>query len=263
MDGGDRGCRFGASRARDPRARRSLGRLDDRPRARGAACAGPAEAVAGFCSASPNGQSSWRMRRRPWRSRRSPGFPSDQPSLRRRNRTPSRRSRACSSCRRRPADRRAPRSDRQSCSGKSATTAQRHSGAANPAPIGDRSRRCSGRSRRSMPTSTIRWACLKPCSTCWTSRGIPYDWTIHDYHTICPRINLIGARPAGIAASPTKPGATAAWPVLGDDQGRPVVRVDRGLAQAKRRPARRGQASLCAERRCLPPSGAIFSRIET
>jgi glycosyltransferase involved in cell wall biosynthesis len=50
------------------------------------------------------------------------------------------------------------------------------------------------------------------------TRGIPYDWTIHDYHTICPRIHLIGAR--GVYCGEPEPAScNACLSRLGDDQG--------------------------------------------
>jgi glycosyltransferase involved in cell wall biosynthesis len=51
--------------------------------------------------------------------------------------------------------------------------------------------------------------------------GVPYDWTIHDYSTICPRVNLIGA--TGIyCGEPDAESCNRCLAELGDDQGRPV-----------------------------------------
>jgi len=51
---------------------------------------------------------------------------------------------------------------------------------------------------------------------------IPYDWTIHDYHTICPRIQLIGAD-AVYCGEPEPAACNTCLSRLGDDQGRRVT----------------------------------------
>ena len=50
-------------------------------------------------------------------------------------------------------------------------------------------------------------------------RGISYDWTIHDYHSICPRINLIGSD-GRYCGEPDAAGCDRCLARLGDDQGR-------------------------------------------
>ncbi len=51
--------------------------------------------------------------------------------------------------------------------------------------------------------------------------GIPFDWTIHDYHAICPRIQLIGAQ--GVyCGEPSAAVCNACLNSLGDDQGSAV-----------------------------------------
>jgi glycosyltransferase involved in cell wall biosynthesis len=51
--------------------------------------------------------------------------------------------------------------------------------------------------------------------------GVSYDWTIHDYHAICPRIQLIGAQ--GVYCGEPEPAAcNTCLSRLGDDQGRRV-----------------------------------------
>ncbi len=52
-------------------------------------------------------------------------------------------------------------------------------------------------------------------------RRIPYDWTIHDYHAICPRIHLIGAR--GVyCGEPEAAACNACLSRHGDDNGNAV-----------------------------------------
>jgi glycosyltransferase involved in cell wall biosynthesis len=52
--------------------------------------------------------------------------------------------------------------------------------------------------------------------------GVPYDWTIHDYYTICPRVNLVGARRT-YCGEPDAGSCDRCLATLGDDQGRPVT----------------------------------------
>ena len=49
-------------------------------------------------------------------------------------------------------------------------------------------------------------------------RRIPYDWSIHDYYAICPRINLLGAR-GRYCGEPDDAGCNDCLSRLGDDQG--------------------------------------------
>ena len=54
-------------------------------------------------------------------------------------------------------------------------------------------------------------------------RAIPYDWTIHDYYSICPRVNLINADHS-YCGEPDEVGCNRCLAGLGDDQGRPVTK---------------------------------------
>ncbi len=85
------------------------------------------------------------------------------------------------------------------------------------------------------------------------ARGVSYDWTIHDYHTICPRINLIssGGRYCG---EPDEAGCNRCLAQLGDDCGR---RVTESIASWRERYARR----LAGARRVFVPSTDVASRL--
>ena len=50
---------------------------------------------------------------------------------------------------------------------------------------------------------------------------VSYDWTIHDYFAICPRINLVGASNS-YCGEPDVSACNRCLAQLGDDQGRPV-----------------------------------------
>ena len=54
-----------------------------------------------------------------------------------------------------------------------------------------------------------------------TEHGVRYDWTIHDYYTICPRVNLINADQT-YCGEPDAEACNHCLAKLGDDQGRPV-----------------------------------------
>jgi hypothetical protein len=54
-----------------------------------------------------------------------------------------------------------------------------------------------------------------------SERGVRYDWTIHDYYTICPRVNLINAEQT-YCGEPDAEACNRCLSRLGDDQGRPV-----------------------------------------
>ena len=84
-------------------------------------------------------------------------------------------------------------------------------------------------------------------------RAIPYDWTIHDYHTICPRINLIGAG-MRYCGEPDESGCDACLARLGDDQGRPL---GESITTWRQRSSRR----LLAARRVFAPSADVARRI--
>jgi glycosyltransferase involved in cell wall biosynthesis len=70
---------------------------------------------------------------------------------------------------------------------------------------------------------------------------VPYDWSIHDYYTICPRIQLIG-RSGVYCGEPDARACNECLAHLGDDQGRPVnapietwrAGFSRHLAKARR-----------------------------
>jgi glycosyltransferase involved in cell wall biosynthesis len=55
-----------------------------------------------------------------------------------------------------------------------------------------------------------------------TVQGVPFDWTIHDYYTICPRVNLINGEHS-YCGEPDEAGCNRCLARLGDDQGRPVA----------------------------------------
>jgi glycosyltransferase involved in cell wall biosynthesis len=85
-------------------------------------------------------------------------------------------------------------------------------------------------------------------------RGVPYDWTIHDYHSICPRINLIGSD-GRYCGEPDEAGCNRCLAQLGDDQGLPV---HESIADWRRRSARR----LKGARRVFAPSADVARRLE-
>jgi glycosyltransferase involved in cell wall biosynthesis len=53
-------------------------------------------------------------------------------------------------------------------------------------------------------------------------QDVSYDWTIHDYYTICPRVNLINGQ-RSYCGEPDEVGCNLCLTSLGDDQGRPVA----------------------------------------
>ena len=89
--------------------------------------------------------------------------------------------------------------------------------------------------------------------------GVPYDWTVHDYYTICPRVNLIGAG-GKYCGEPDAGSCNRCLASLGDDQGRPVIGDDHRLARAVWPPSGRCAAGLRPQRGCSPAAGAIFRR---
>ena len=84
-------------------------------------------------------------------------------------------------------------------------------------------------------------------------QGIPYDWTIHDYHTICPRVNLIGAG-LRYCGEPDLAGCDRCLARLGDDQGRTVAE---SIAAWRRR----SLARLRGARRVFAPSVDVARRL--
>jgi len=86
-----------------------------------------------------------------------------------------------------------------------------------------------------------------------SEHGVPYDWTVHDYYTICPRVNLIGA--AGTyCGEPDAGSCNRCLAVLGDDQGR---RVTETITSWRERFGRR----LGATRRVFAPSEDVRRRL--
>ena len=85
-------------------------------------------------------------------------------------------------------------------------------------------------------------------------RGVPYDWTIHDYYTICPRVNLIGER-GTYCGEPDEAGCNRCLARVGDDQGRPVPE---SIAAWRKRWGR----LLVGARRVFVPSLDVFRRME-
>ncbi len=85
-------------------------------------------------------------------------------------------------------------------------------------------------------------------------RGVPYDLTIHDYYTICPRVNLIGERGA-YCGEPDPAGCNRCLARLGDDQGRPVTHSISGWRD-------RSDRWLRGARRVFAPSQDVFQRIK-
>ena len=89
--------------------------------------------------------------------------------------------------------------------------------------------------------------------TLLVERGVPYDVTVHDYHTICPRVNLIGD--LGIyCGEPDAAGCNHCLARLGDDQGRPVTE---SISAWRDRSGR----VLAGARRVFVPSGDAFRRM--
>jgi len=85
-------------------------------------------------------------------------------------------------------------------------------------------------------------------------QGLTYDWTIHDYYTICPRINLIGAG-GRYCGEPEEAGCQACLGSLGDSSGRAVAE---GILTWRQRNERR----LAGARRVFAPSTDVCRRIE-
>jgi glycosyltransferase involved in cell wall biosynthesis len=84
-------------------------------------------------------------------------------------------------------------------------------------------------------------------------REVPYDWTIHDYHAICPRIHLIGAR--GIYCGEPEPAVcNACLSRLGDDNGNTVSETITGWRERFRR-------HLAGARQVFAPSEDSAGRI--
>ncbi len=84
-------------------------------------------------------------------------------------------------------------------------------------------------------------------------RRVPYDWTIHDYHAICPRIHLIGER--GVYCGEPEPAACdRCLSRVGDDQG---CRVSESITVWRDRFRRHLQGA----RRVFAPSRDVARRL--
>jgi len=83
--------------------------------------------------------------------------------------------------------------------------------------------------------------------------GVPYDWTIHDYHTICPRVNLLSAEHS-YCGEPDAGSCNRCLARLGDDQGRPVTE---SITAWRERFSRR----LALARRVFAPSADVRRRL--
>jgi glycosyltransferase involved in cell wall biosynthesis len=86
-----------------------------------------------------------------------------------------------------------------------------------------------------------------------SAMGVSFDWTIHDYFTICPRINLIGLS-GGYCGEPNPASCDRCLAKLGDDQGR---RVDESIASWRGRFGRH----LANARRIFVPSEDAWRRL--
>ena len=127
-------------------------------------------------------------------------------------------------------------------SGKSEMIYAKRSGAASQQSIQHRSRKCSTPSDPF--TRHVHHSLGLPDALfdALADRQIQYDWTIHDYHTICPRINLIGS--AGrYCGEPDEAACNHCLSRLGADSGRPVSESITGWRE-KRRPACGGPARV-------------------
>jgi glycosyltransferase involved in cell wall biosynthesis len=85
-------------------------------------------------------------------------------------------------------------------------------------------------------------------------RAISYDWTIHDYYSICPRVNLIGSG-GRYCGEPDNAACDRCLARLGDDQGRPV---SDSIEIWRARSARR----LAGARRVFVPGADVARRLE-
>jgi glycosyltransferase involved in cell wall biosynthesis len=84
--------------------------------------------------------------------------------------------------------------------------------------------------------------------------GVPYDWTIHDYHSICPRVNLIGGS-GTYCGEPDSASCDRCLRQHGDDQGRPVKSP---ISTWREHYGRR----LAAARRVIAPSEDVRDRLK-
>jgi glycosyltransferase involved in cell wall biosynthesis len=85
-------------------------------------------------------------------------------------------------------------------------------------------------------------------------RGIRYDWTIHDYYTICPRVNLVNAEHS-YCGEPDEAGCNRCLARNGDDQGQPVQIPIESWRQASLDRLRRA-------RRVIVPGAEVRDRLE-
>jgi glycosyltransferase involved in cell wall biosynthesis len=86
------------------------------------------------------------------------------------------------------------------------------------------------------------------------AHGVSYDWTIHDYYAICPRVNLIGSG-GRYCGEPDNAGCDSCLTRLGDDQGRPVAH---SISAWRKQSADR----LAGARRVFAPNADVMRRLE-
>ena len=84
-------------------------------------------------------------------------------------------------------------------------------------------------------------------------RGLTYDWSIHDFYTVCPRINLIG-QGGRYCGEPDQDGCDRCLAKLGDASGRPIAE---GIVAWRKRNGRR----LAHARRVFAPSADVCRRL--
>jgi O-antigen biosynthesis protein len=84
--------------------------------------------------------------------------------------------------------------------------------------------------------------------------GISYDWTIHDYYTICPRVNLVNAE-STYCGEPHELGCNQCLARNGNDQGQPVPISIEGWRQ-------HNANHLGRARRVIVPSADVRDRID-
>jgi glycosyltransferase involved in cell wall biosynthesis len=85
-------------------------------------------------------------------------------------------------------------------------------------------------------------------------RGISYDWTIHDYYMICPRVNLVNAEHS-YCGEPDQAGCNRCLACNGNDQGEPVTISIEGWRSAS-------ADCLGRARRVIVPGADVRDRLE-
>ena len=141
------------------------------------------------------------------------------------------------------------------CSGKSAAIVQTGSWCSR---IRQRPRIDRDHARTARPDPRPRPSHDRPArrtlSIFWSERAITYDWTIHDYHSICPRVNLIGSG-GRYCGEPDEAACDRCLARLGDDQGRAV---SDSISAWRTRSA--GRLARC--RRVFAPSADVVRRLK-